>query len=172
MEALTDWKLRTRRAKAPRLAPAALNSVAPVPRDRFARARRNCIATPTLMGGSAVLRIESLSTVALSNIDEKGGGERWWGFQAQALCALPQERSGRGKEPSMRCDKCDPALDHRQVQGQPLHLLQTPDSSWPNERSTTRGSFALLRRRDCDKAASGSSRPVLSTRTTTPPCEE
>jgi hypothetical protein len=92
MEALTDWKLRTRRAKAPRLAPAALNSVAPVPRDRFARARRNCIATPTLIGGYAALRIESLSTVVLPDMVEKAGGERLPGFQAQGICALPQER--------------------------------------------------------------------------------
>ena len=48
----------------PRLARASLNSAAPVLEDRFAPSRRNCMAPRALIGGGALLRIGSLSSLA------------------------------------------------------------------------------------------------------------
>ena len=72
-----------------RFAPASLNSVAPVLRKRFARSRRNCTASPTLIGGSVMRRFKSLSSVTVPDLGENGGGEKMAvGFQAQAADTL------------------------------------------------------------------------------------
>jgi hypothetical protein len=64
------------------LAPASLNSVAPVLPKRCARSRRNCTASPTLIGSGAMRRIKSLSSVAVPDLGENGGGEKMAvGFQ-------------------------------------------------------------------------------------------
>jgi hypothetical protein len=60
-----------------RIAPASLKSVAPVRWKRFARSRRNCTASPTLIGSGAMRRIRSLSSVAVPDLGENGGGEKW-----------------------------------------------------------------------------------------------
>jgi hypothetical protein len=86
-----------------RLTPASRNSAAPVPRDRCARARRNCTASPALVGGGAARRVESLSAVALPEVCEKGGGEGWRWVSKPKPCA-PCRKSGRGRQKEqMRC---------------------------------------------------------------------
>ncbi len=150
-----------RRPKAPRLAPAALNSVAPVPGNRFARARRNCIATPALIGGSAALRIESLSTVVLPDMVEKAGGERLPGFQAQGICALPQERErGVKRSNAMSRHKCDPRWITIKFKGNAALVAGVPIHPWAR-LLLPRGSFALLRgaRSAAKRRAGFSTRP-------------
>ncbi|HUA36532.1 MAG TPA: hypothetical protein VMA09_23200 [Candidatus Binataceae bacterium] len=72
-----------------RLAPASLKSVAPALRKRCARSRRICTASPSLIGGSAMRRYKSLSSVAVPDLGENGGGEKMAvGFQAQAADTL------------------------------------------------------------------------------------
>ena len=127
-----------------------------IPEYRCAWARRNCIATPALIGCVATLRIESLSAVALPDLCEKGGGERWrWFFKPKACAPCRRTGSGRRKE---QCDaslQVRSTLDDHQVQGQCLRLLQTSDSSWQDERSSTpRIVRSTDDGEDCGKAAS------------------
>src|ERR1700733_10265906 len=82
----------------PRRAPAALNSVTPVPRDRCARTCRNCTVSPALVSGGALRRIESLSAAALPDLGEEGGPRRTaLGFQAEAIRALAVGKRERRK---------------------------------------------------------------------------
>jgi hypothetical protein len=55
------------------LACALLNSAAPVLKDRFAPLRRNCMATHALIGGGALLRVESLPSPPLRFVKRRGG---------------------------------------------------------------------------------------------------
>ena len=81
---------------APRLAPATLNSVAPVSQDRCARSRWNCKASPVLIGGGAARRIESLSHRRPSRCLREGRrGKMALCIQAQAMCALADGKRAR-----------------------------------------------------------------------------
>lgn len=68
-----------------------------VPEDRFARSRRNCIATPALIGRVAALRIKSFPASPFRIWREGRRGKMAMGFQAQAMRALPQERKRAAK---------------------------------------------------------------------------
>lgn len=138
------------------IARAALKSAAPSPiRETLLLSRRTCTASHALVGGEALLRIESLFAVALPSLVEKGGGERWrWVLQPKPCAPCRKSGSGRQKE---QCDASlqkGSALDHRQVQGQDVRALQKSDSSgragvlYPEDRSLYCGGDA------CGKAAS------------------
>lgn len=71
----------------------------PSRRTASARSRRNCMASPTLIGGGAARRIEFFPTVALPYSGEKGGGKRWRGVSKPKPYALCRKSgSVRGKE--------------------------------------------------------------------------
>jgi hypothetical protein len=93
----------------PSLAPAALNSIAPVPRERCARSRRNCVASPPLIDGGAARRIESLSAVALPDWVRRAAGKDGAGFPSRSH-KRPAARAEAGVERShaMRRCKSDP----------------------------------------------------------------
>jgi hypothetical protein len=67
------------------LAPAPLNSVVPVPHDRLARSRRNCTASQSLTGCSAVLRIESFPPSPFQLQVGRAAGKDGTGFPNLAL---------------------------------------------------------------------------------------
>ena len=64
----------------PRLARALLNSAAPVLEDRCAPSRRNCMASRALIGGGALLRIASLSSLASQSGMKRPRGKERFGF--------------------------------------------------------------------------------------------
>ena len=113
------------------IARASLKSGAPSPiGETLCLARWPCTASRALIGGGALVRIESLFAVVLPDLDEKGGGKRWrWVFKPKPCAPCRKSGSGRQKE---QCDaslQMRSALDHRQVQGQHMRRLQAPDSS-------------------------------------------
>ena len=66
------------------LAAARLNSVAPAFSDRCARSRRNCMASPPLVGGGAARRIEFLSSVAVPILVRTAAGKDGAAFPSHA----------------------------------------------------------------------------------------
>jgi hypothetical protein len=110
---------------------AALKSAAPSPiGEKLRLSRRPCTASHALVGGGALLRVESLFAVALPHLDEKGGGKNGAGFSSPSH-ARPAARAEAGTKTSksMRSLQKRSALDHRQVRGQDVRALQTSDSS-------------------------------------------
>jgi len=137
----------------PSLAPAALNSVAPVPPERCARSRPNCTASPPLIGGGAARRIESLSAVALPDLGEKGGGERWrWVSKPKPYAPWPLA-SGRQRRAAMRRYKCDPRSITVRFEG---NCLRCKRAIHPGERAFYYPEDRSLYREaeECGKAAS------------------
>jgi hypothetical protein len=138
--------MKTIPSTTPRLAPAALNSVAPVRLDRSVRSRRNCTASPPLISGGAARHIESLSAVALPYSGEKGGGERWrWVSKPKPSAPWPT-RSGRERRDDDASLQVRSALDHGQVRGY-VRSVQAFDSSRRAGFLLHQWSFALLRER-------------------------
>jgi hypothetical protein len=131
------------------IARAALKSAAPSPVGETLRlSRRPCTASLALVGGGALLRVESLFAVALPDLVEKGDGKRWrWVFKLKP-CA-PCRKSGSGPQK----EQCDGSLqmrsapEHRQVQGQHMRAPQASDSSGRASVLVSRGSTPLVRRR-------------------------
>jgi hypothetical protein len=84
----------------PALARAVLKSAAPSPIGETLRlSRQPCTASRALVGGEALLRIESVFAVALPHLVEKGGGKSWrWVFKRQPYAPCRKSGSGRQKE--------------------------------------------------------------------------
>jgi hypothetical protein len=82
------------------IARAALKSAAPSPIGETLRlSRRHCTASRALVGGGALLRIESFFAVALPHSVEKGGRKKWrWVFKPKPCAPCRKSGSGRRKE--------------------------------------------------------------------------
>jgi hypothetical protein len=95
-----NQKIATASAPHPALARAALKSAAPSRiGEALYLARRPCTASRALVGGGALLRIESFFAVALPQLVEKGGGKSWrWVFRRKPCAPCHKSGSGRQKE--------------------------------------------------------------------------
>jgi hypothetical protein len=82
------------------IARAALKSAAPSPSgETLLLSRRPCTASHALVGGGALLRVESFFAVALPHLIEKGGGKSWrWVFKPKPCAPCRKSGSGRQKE--------------------------------------------------------------------------
>jgi hypothetical protein len=82
------------------IARAALKSAAPSPiGEALCLSRRPCTASRALVGGGALLRIESFFAIALPQLVEKGGGKSWrWVFKPKPCAPCRKSGSGRQKE--------------------------------------------------------------------------
>jgi len=112
------------------------------------------MASPSLVGGGAARRIESLSAVALPYLGEKGGSGGWrWVFKHKPYAPWPLAR-GRQRRAAMRRYKCDPRWITVKFKGntcvrckRSIHPGE-PAFYYPEDRSL------YCEAEDCGKAAS------------------
>jgi hypothetical protein len=97
------------------IARAALKSATPFPiGDTLRLSRRPCTASSALVGGEALLRVESFFAVALPHSVEKGGGKKWRWVLKPKPCA-PCRKAEAGAERSNAIYQGDCARCGRKV---------------------------------------------------------